>query len=149
MASRLNSRLCSLQKQKITSAFNRNAVFAAKCALFSRPNCMGCSLMGLGLSWLEIGLLCVVIFFSSALLLAPGGVGVMEASVITVLCLLDVTMEQAVSTAVFARIFYSFPSALGAVCVCLGTRRSFFASVQELSQQVQNLRQKKPLLRNR
>jgi len=106
-------------------------------------------LMGLGLSWLEIGLLCVVIFFSSALLLAPGGVGVMEASVITVLCLLDVTMEQAVSTAVFARIFYSFPSALGAVCVCLGTRRSFFASVQELSQQVQNLRQKKPLLRNR
>jgi len=87
-------------------------------------------LMGLGLRWYELGLLCVGLFFSSALLLAPGGAGVMEFAVIFILTSLGIDSVKAAGTAVFARLFYSFPPMLGALFVLLEGGRAKFLTLR-------------------
>lgn len=89
-------------------------------------------LMHLQLVWQELGLVCVTLFFSSALLLAPGGVGVMEAGVVMVLTLLGVDKSLAVGTALFARVFYSVPPLLGALSIVACGRGTIAANVAEL-----------------
>lgn len=87
-------------------------------------------LMDLHLSWQELGLLCVTLFFSSALLLAPGGVGVMEVGIVAVLLLLGRDAAQAAATALFARLMYTLPPILGAAAVLAGNRGELFAAVR-------------------
>lgn len=91
-------------------------------------------LIGLGLNIAQLGLLCVTIFFSSALLLAPGGIGVMEVGVIMVLQLMGSDTVQASATAIFARIFYSLPVLFGAVLVVLDSRNEFVACIRNIRQ---------------
>lgn len=91
-------------------------------------------LMGLGLNIAQLGLLCVTIFFSSALLLAPGGIGVMEMGVVLVLQLMGIDIVQAFATAIFARIFYSLPVLFGAVLVVLDSRNEFVACIRNIRQ---------------
>ncbi len=69
-------------------------------------------LIGLDLSWLEMGVLLVSIYFSSALMLVPGGIGIMEATVVGVLQLMDVSLENAALLAIFVRVYHFIPSVL-------------------------------------
>ena len=99
-------------------------------------------LMNLQLPWQAVGLLCVTIFFSGALLLVPGGVGVMEAAVIAVLTLLGIDMARAAATAMWARFFYSLPPLLGAVGVLLTMHTPFMGNIRQLQTGLAHLRQK-------
>ncbi len=76
-------------------------------------------MMDLGLAWYQVGMLFVTIFFSAALGLSPGGIGVMEAAVVFVLNMLGVESGVAGAVAIFARIFYSLPPVIGALCSIL------------------------------
>lgn len=87
-------------------------------------------LMHLQLSWEELGLLCSVLFFSSALLLVPGGIGTMEAAVLMVLQMFGVEAAMAAATALFARIFYTLPPLLGAVAVLIGSDNGLIKNIQ-------------------
>ena len=97
-------------------------------------------LMDLKLSWCEIGVLCVTIFFSSALMLAPGGVGVMEAAIVTTLSLLGVDKNLALSTAIFARLYYSIPPLLGAITIVLFSGQDIASSISGVYHSLKKLR---------
>lgn len=100
-------------------------------------------LMNLNLSWQGVGLLCVTMFFSGALLLVPGGIGVMELAVVTMLTLMGTSREEAIATAFFARLFYSVPPLLGSACVLLWEREGPVTVVQKIYADVCTLRNTK------
>lgn len=91
-------------------------------------------LLDLHLTWDELGLLCVTLFFSSALMLAPGGVGLMEVAVVMVLSLMHVDKSLALSTALFARLFYSVPPLLGAAAVIIFGKGDIATSIVDIYQ---------------
>ena len=103
-------------------------------------------LMELHLTWAQTGLICVALFFSSALLLAPGGVGAMETALVVSLELMGVNTMQAMSTALFARIFYSVPPLLGALGILFVDNKGLTASVRNLYGGVQYMY---PTVRNK
>lgn len=85
------------------------------------------TLMDLRLGFGALGLLCVAVFFSSGLMLLPGGMGGMEAAVVIVLGLLGIGEAKAAATAIFVRLFYSVPPILGA-CAVLAFGSTGFAN---------------------
>lgn len=89
-------------------------------------------LMQLHLDWSHLGLLCVAIFFSSGLLLTPGGLGGMEVAVVMVLTMMGVDSTRATGTAIFVRLFYSVPPLLGVMAILLSSRHEFFTCIHQL-----------------
>ncbi len=84
-------------------------------------------LVGLDLSFQELGLLTVAVFFSSALLLAPGGIGVMETAIIATLQFMQIPLQEAAVVAIFIRLFHLLPSVLVGVFGFLQSRAQYAA----------------------
>lgn len=67
-------------------------------------------------------------------MLAPGGVGLMEVAVVMVLSLMHVDKSLALSTALFARLFYSVPPLLGAAAVITFGKGDIATSIVDIYQ---------------
>ncbi len=94
-------------------------------------------LVQLGLNWQEIGVITICVFFSSAFLLIPGGIGVMEATLVVVLQTMHVEIQQAALVAIFVRFFHLVPS------VIVGVLALFHNAPQKRSLQLFLLQNKK------
>lgn len=66
---------------------------------------------------MNIGLACVSVFFSSGLLLVPGGIGGMEVILVIVLGLMGIENDRAVAASMVVRFFYSVPAIISAILI--------------------------------
>lgn len=88
-------------------------------------------LFPLGLSLHEVGILCVVLFGSSALFLIPGGYGLMEGAVTALLLYWGIETAYALAIALWGRLYYSLlPLALSSVIVVCSPSHAFRCNVQ-------------------
>ena len=89
-------------------------------------------LFSLDLSLQRVGMLCAVLFGSSALFLIPGGYGLMEGAVTGLLLFWGVDTTQALAVALWGRLYYSMlPLLLSAVFVTLSPSVSFRQTMHE------------------
>ena len=88
-------------------------------------------LFPLNLPLRETGLLCVVLFGSSALFLVPGGYGLMEGAVTALLLFWGVEKTQALAIALWGRLYYSLvPLTLSSVVVACSSKNTFRYTLQ-------------------
>lgn len=89
-------------------------------------------LFTLNLSIQQVGMLCVVLFGSSALFLIPGGYGLMEGAVTGLLLFWGVEKAQALTVALWGRLYYSLvPLVLSAAIVACSSSVSFRQPMHE------------------
>ncbi len=89
-------------------------------------------LFPLDISLKQVGMLCAVLFGSSALFLIPGGYGLMEGAVTGLLLFWGVDTTQALAVALWGRLYYSIlPLVLSAVLVTLSPSGTFRQTTHE------------------